>query len=105
MSTFTHAKRGVMTPQRALRIFERCGGRCSSARCGHRKLLVGDDWAVDHVIALENGGTDGDENLQVLCEWCHSAKTSDDHGLAGHGRRMATKHKVPKRFRQSRGWR
>lgn len=105
MSTFTHHSRGSMTGQRALRIFEAGGGRCASERCGHRKLGPADDWDIDHIIALENGGTDDDENLQVLCSWCHSGKTGDDHALAGKGRRMATKAKVPLRFRRGKGWR
>lgn len=101
-STFTHAARGSMTAQRALRIFEAAGGKCH--RCS-RKLGPADDWQCDHVIALENGGTDADANLAPCCDWCHKAKTSDDHAQAGHGRRMAAKAHVPKRYRQSRSWR
>ena len=101
-STFTHNRRGAMTPQRIARLFEAGGGRC--ACCG-RKLGPADDYDLDHIIALENGGTDDDDNIQVVCDWCHTIKTAEDHALAGHGRRMATKHSVPKRFRQSKGWR
>lgn len=102
MSTFVHHKRGSMTPQRIARIFDANEGRCHRCR---RKLYPGDDYDIDHVIALENGGTDEDSNLAPCCDWCHSEKTSDDNALAGHGRRMATKHKVPKRFRKANGWR
>jgi len=102
-TSFQHAKRGSMTEQRALRIFQARGGCC--AECGpKRKLRPGDDWDVDHIIALENGGTDDDDNLQILCEWHHKQKTGDDHAQAGHGRRMAAKHSVPKRFKRSKGW-
>ena len=102
-TSFTHAHRGSMTPQRALKIFQERGGIC--AACGpSRKLRPGDDWDVDHIVALENGGTDDDDNLQILCEWHHKKKTSDDHALAGHGRRMAAKHSVPRRFKKSKGW-
>jgi 5-methylcytosine-specific restriction enzyme A len=101
-TSFVHAKRGSMTPQRALRIFqrdkERCQGPCE------RPLKLADDWHVDHVIALENGGSDDDDNLQVLCDWCHGQKTGDDHEQAGKGRRAAVKHVVPSRFKRSR-WR
>lgn len=100
--TFTHAKRGSMTAQRRARIFEAGGGRC--AGCG-RKLGPADDWDIDHRIAIENGGSDEDSNLHVLCDWCHDVKTADDHGQAAKGRRVMTKHSVPKRFRQGRGWR
>lgn len=103
-SSFVHEKRGSMTEQRALRIFQARGGIC--AECGPtRKLRPGDDWDVDHIIALENGGTDDDDNLQILCDYHHDKKTPKDHALAGHGRRMAAKAFVPKRFKQKRGFR
>ena len=101
-SSFVHEKRGSMTPLRALRIFEACGGKC--AKC-QRKLTASDSWDVDHVTALCNGGTDEDSNLQVLCDWCHGDKTADDVAQAAKGKRMAAKAFVPKRFKKSRGWR
>ena len=30
---------------------------------------------VDHIIALRDGGTSRDDNLQALCHTCHSHKT------------------------------
>lgn len=98
MNAFVHERRGAMTPQRRAKLFQMHGPRC--AQCT-RKMGPADDWDLDHVLALENGGTDADENFQVLCETCHDAKTGGDHALAGHGRRMATKHVVPKRFKKS----
>lgn len=102
MNPFEHHKRGRMTPQRRAKIFLACGSRC--AVCS-RRLGPADDWDIDHALALENGGTDDDSNLRVVCDWCHKEKSADDHALAGHGRRMATKHCVPKRFRSGKGWR
>lgn len=29
---------------------------------------------VDHILALEDGGTDDRENLQGICEECHKVK-------------------------------
>lgn len=101
-SSFTHAPRGSMSPQRALRIFQAADGRCHICK---RKLGPADDWECEHVIALENGGTDADSNLAPACSWCHADKTTDDHAQAGHGRRMAVKAFVPKRYRQKRGFR
>lgn len=101
-SSFTHATRRSMTPLRALRIYEAARGKC---QCCGRKLGPSDDWDVDHIIALENGGTDDDDNLQILCDWCHPPKTADDHSQAAKGKRMAAKHHVPKRMKQKRGWR
>ena len=98
-TSFQHAKRGAMTAQRRARIFQAADGRCHKCK---RKLGPADDWDADHVIPLEGGGTDDDANLAPCCDWCHTEKTADDHAQAGHGRRMATRHTVPKRFRQSR---
>lgn len=94
--SFTHAPRR-MTPLRALRIFEACGGRCAAC---DRRLSAADDWDVDHVIALANGGTDDDANLQILCGWCHDDKTPDDLRQAAKGKRQAAKHNVPRRFKR-----
>ena len=101
-TSFQHNKRGNMTPQRVLRIFQLRGGKCAG-QC-KRKLGPKDDYDVEHIIALENGGTDDDDNLQIMCEMCHALKTKDDHAQAAHGRGMAVRHQVPKKFRQSRGW-
>jgi 5-methylcytosine-specific restriction enzyme A len=35
---------------------------------------------VDHVVALANGGSDEDSNLQSLCAPCHAEKTAADLG-------------------------
>lgn len=35
---------------------------------------------LDHIVALCNGGTNDDCNLQGLCSACHAVKTSDDTG-------------------------
>lgn len=99
---FEHAKRGGMSPQRRARVFAAHGGKCHVCT---RKLGPTDYWEVEHVVALERGGTDDDTNLAPVCEWCHSAKTSDDHAEAGRMRRSYTRHVVPREFRKSRGWR
>lgn len=35
---------------------------------------------VDHIVALTNGGTNDDSNLQPLCKPCHELKTRGDLG-------------------------
>lgn len=40
---------------------------------------------VDHVIPLDAGGTDDEENLQALCKRCHSRKTAEEHPMMGRG--------------------
>ena len=37
---------------------------------------------VDHIIAIENGGTDDRDNLQGLCTECHKDKTNRDSGYS-----------------------
>lgn len=100
-SPFHHHQRGSLSPQRRARLFAERGGKCAVCT---RKLSPGDDWDVDHIHALERGGTDDDGNLQVICGWCHTTKTAEDHSEAGKLRRSYTRHVVPQRFRK-RGWR
>lgn len=102
MSPFVHEPRKRFTAQERARVFASCDGKCH--RCG-RKLSPRDDWTLEHLIALENGGTNDSANLTVTCEWCEPEKTAEDHEQAGHARRSYTKHVVPKRFRKSRAWR
>jgi 5-methylcytosine-specific restriction endonuclease McrA len=52
-------------------IWDRDGWECQvrgQGCTGHRYLTVG------HVIAIEAGGTEDDENLQTECEHCNKAK-------------------------------
>ena len=37
---------------------------------------------VDHIVALINGGSNGDDNLECICESCHQDKTDADLGHA-----------------------
>jgi len=55
----------------AARAFRRIGERdgFSCQHCGVESGLT-----VDHVIAVINGGTDDDANLQLLCRSCNSRK-------------------------------
>jgi 5-methylcytosine-specific restriction enzyme A len=101
MNAFVHEARRSMTPHRRAKIFADREGRCHKCK---RTLGPSDDWDCDHVLALENGGTDDDNNLAPCCSWCHVEKTADDHETAGHGRRAAVRHTVPKRFRKGKGW-
>lgn len=88
MSThaFKHAPRQRLTDQERAKLFLDRGGRCHV--CG-RKLRSGDTWQLDHVIALEVGGTDTLDNLAPCCSWCHKGKTAEDHGKAAKVRAVA----------------
>ena len=65
-----HGLRGNTTKRESLRTqaFKMYGKTCNY--CGE----IGNE--VDHVIELAAGGDDSIENLQVLCNPCHKAKTA-----------------------------
>jgi 5-methylcytosine-specific restriction enzyme A len=48
-----------------------------TCRMCRRPVRIGE---VDHIIALENGGTNDDDNQQLLCIECHKVKTAIDRG-------------------------
>lgn len=53
------------------------------AKCNHCGLIFrdGDVWEVDHIIPRSLGGTNGDNNLQLLHRHCHDTKTGLDGSL------------------------
>ena len=51
------------------------GGRCES--CGD--TLVDGRWQCHHVVPLSRGGSDGIENLRVLCSWIENGKRKGCH--------------------------
>lgn len=59
--------------------------------CAHCRQLTAypSGFALDHIVALGNGGEDTDANSQVLCLTCHGKKTRRDirafHGARFHG--------------------
>lgn len=62
-----------------LRILKRDAFTC--AVCG--RVVSGKAAHVDHVMPLEEGGSDEDGNLQVLCEADHGAKTRAEQRRRG----------------------
>ncbi len=50
------------------RVFQRCGGQC--VECGARDYLE-----FDHVIPVARGGSNSDNNIQLLCRRCNSKKS------------------------------
>jgi 5-methylcytosine-specific restriction protein A len=101
MNSFKHEPRKTFDAKERAKLFAAADGKC--ANC-NRKIPSGMDWDLDHRIPLADGGTNADDNLQVLCYLCHSAKTKDDVAEIAKGKRSYIKANVPKRFRQSNGW-
>jgi shikimate kinase len=65
--------RGRKLQARRMRVADRDGYLCQI--CG--KLAV-NDGVADHIVPLSEGGSEGDDNMQWLCEDCHSIKTQEE---------------------------
>ncbi len=100
MNAFVHEPRKQLTDQQKARLFLDRGGRCH--RC-HRKIRPGEIWYDEHLIALENGGTNAWDNRDVTCAWCFPQKNAEDHAKAAKSRHVATAHVVPTIHRQKKG--
>ena len=98
---FVHEKRRAFSALERAKFYAAANGQC--AKCT-RTIPHADDWDLDHRIPLSRGGTNDDENMQVLCSWCHDGKTEGDVSGAAKDKRVYASHVVPKRFRRSRSW-
>lgn len=65
----------IPPPRVRLRIFDAAGGKC---HCCGRKIMAGEYWQQDHIIALCNGGANRESNLAPACRNCCYAKTAED---------------------------
>lgn len=101
---FDSEKRRTLTGRKRAEFFSSRNGQC--ANCG-RKIRAGENWAIDHTVALVNQGTNDDSNLQLLCQVCHGAKTPKDVKEAATNRRKYTTNIVPNKHKRSgfSGWR
>lgn len=48
-----------------------------------RRVVAGPAAHVDHIVPLQEGGTDDPANLTVRCERCHGRKTRGEQGRRG----------------------
>jgi 5-methylcytosine-specific restriction endonuclease McrA len=62
-------------PRVRLRVFERHGGIC---HLSGRRIRAGEQWDVDHVLALVNGGEHRELNLAPALRDKHREKTASD---------------------------
>lgn len=72
-----------------LRLFDAADGQC--AHCGV-KIRPGNGPEYDHRVALINGGTNDEANIDVLCIPCHRAKTRHDVAEKAKTYRKRSKH-------------
>lgn len=66
-------------------IAKRDGAHCK--RCGARRGRSFKWLALDHVLALKDGGSKEPDNLQLLCPACHTEKTSTENSDRARRRR------------------
>jgi 5-methylcytosine-specific restriction protein A len=85
-----------------LRIFLRHGGIC---HLSGRRILPGDDWDLDHVVALANGGSHSELNLRPALRGPHKVKTARDVAEKAKNDRVRKKHLGIKKPRTIRSWR
>lgn len=47
-------------------------------KCGSCGQMLDETYEVDHIVALDHGGTNDPSNLRALCPHCHRKKTVDE---------------------------
>lgn len=72
-----------------LRIWEREQGRCYLSG---KKIMPGDAYEFEHVVALCNGGEHRESNIRLALADKHKIKTADDRALKSKTDRIRTKH-------------
>ena len=97
-SPWEHEPRERLTDQQRAKLFMERDGKCH--RCGTK--VRGKKWYDEHVIALENGGTNKWDNRDITCYLCFHPKNTEDHGKAAKSRAVATKHVIPRSQRKDR---
>ena len=98
---FQHEKRRRFTPLERAEFFAKANGHCQKCT---RKIMYGEDWDLDHELALSLGGTNDDANIRVLCSYCHDPKSADDTTTAAKSKRVYVQNVVPGRFKKSKSW-
>lgn len=87
-----------------LRVFEAYGGKCWLTG---RKIMPGDEWDIDHKVALVNGGRNVESNLAPALRYAHRIKTASDVGQKAAAAKAKAKHfgmKAKRRRIVSRGF-
>ena len=67
-------KRSAITDEIRASVHDAYSSKCAICSAA----LGSEEGEIDHIIALSNGGLDGESNLQLLCVVCHREKTSHE---------------------------
>ncbi len=92
----------TIPPRVRLRVFERWMGVC---HISGRKILPHEQWDLDHIVSLVNGGKHVESNLAPALRDKHRIKTKSDvaeKAMMARKRKKAVGIKRPSSFR---GWR
>lgn len=76
-------------PRVRLRVFEKYGGVCQLTKI---KIMSGDEWDLDHITALINGGANDEDNLWPVLRQAHRKKTAKDVAQKAKNDRVRKKH-------------
>ena len=89
-------------PRVRLRIFERDHGVC---HLSGRKILAGEKWEIEHVVALSLGGEHRESNLAPALVAPHKIKTKSDRRAKAKNDRVRKRHLGIKKPRTITQWR
>ena len=70
--------RGRSWRRKRERVLRRDGYLC--VHCNNNGRVTGAT-EVDHIVTLDQGGSDSMDNLQSLCKECHAVKTAREAGV------------------------
>lgn len=59
-----------------LNLIKKQGGNPLVCNCAMCTVQI-EDWEIDHIFPIKDGGSNTKDNLQILCKDCHKIKT--DH--------------------------
>lgn len=80
-------------PRVRVRVFEAKKGRCHKCT---RKVLAGEAWTLEHVVALINGGRNAEDNLDVTCCNCLPVKNAEDMAVKAKSYAVKSKFLLPR---------
>ena len=75
-------------PRVKLRVFEKNGGICHLTG---RKITPADQWDLDHITALVNGGENRESNLAPALRHAHKEKSAQDVAQKAKDRRVRSR--------------
>ena len=76
-------------PSVRARIFDRAEGVCHLTK---RKIRPGEEWHLDHIKSLRNGGENRESNLAPALGLAHREKTAQENRDGGKADRVRRRH-------------